>query len=74
MKSYWTPTRLNTSWITVELLTSVADICESLGAILHTETFALSGIQSTNPELLRCVRLSISLFGTHPRAVSAAVR
>merc|ERR1719197_326050 len=71
-------TRLNISWMAVELPMKVELILRPLGGISHTEDLMLLGIHSTKYELfLFCTLIicsSTSLVDILPRNMHAAVR
>ena len=71
-------TRLNISWMAVELPTKVADILRPLGGMSQTELFTLLGIHSTKYEEFLFWTLSIcsstSFMDMRPRKSAHAVR
>merc|ERR1712063_144077 len=71
-------TRLNISWMAVELPMKVALILRPLGGMSHTEDLTLFGIHSTKyDEFLFCTLIicsSTSLVDMRPRNIQAAVR
>merc|ERR550514_2593146 len=71
-------TRLNISWMAVELPMKVELILRPLGGISHTDDLMLLGIHSTKyEEFLFCTLIicsSTSLVDMRPRNIQAAVR
>merc|ERR1712201_28338 len=71
-------TRLNISWMAVELPMKVELIFKPLGGMSHTEDLMLLGIHSTKyEEFLFCTLIicsSTSLVDMRPRNIQAAVR
>merc|ERR1712017_42355 len=74
----YSPTRLKSSWIAVELPMKVVDILRPLGGISQTDDLMFFGIHSTKYELFLFCTLSIcsstSLVDMRPRNMAQAVR
>merc|ERR1711948_43495 len=74
----YSATRLNISWIAVELPAKATAIFKPFGGMSHTEALMLLGIHSTKYELFLFCTLSIcsstSFVDMRPRKSAAAVR